>query len=116
MHRRVEISNTQTKRGVKNRHINTGTRPGDGAGVGQGWWFGRLIPAKQRLKVMAGRGGAAAPCLKPAYLFACQKRRKETHREQTVPSSPPLTSSFSLLPSYCVGGGANRKVRVSEWR
>lgn len=38
-----------------------------------------------------------------------------THRaDSTVPSSPSLTSSFSLLPSYCVGGSANRKVRVSE--
>lgn len=33
----------------------------------------------------------------------------------TVPSSASLTSSFSLLPSYCVGGSANRKVTVSEW-
>lgn len=49
----------------------------------------------------------------PPYLHSDKWGRKHT-QNSTVPSSPSLTSSFSLLPSYCVGGSANRKVRVSE--
>ena len=66
---------------------------------------------------MAHQGERAeAPHLKPASSFALQQTGGgNTHRaDSTVPSSPSLTSSFSLFPSYCVGGSANRKVRVSE--
>lgn len=52
-----------------------------------------------------------------AHLLLCTPTDggANTHRvDSSVPSSPPLTSSFSLLPSYCVGGSANEKVRVSE--
>lgn len=62
--------------------------------------------------------GAVARHLKPTSSFARQQTGGgNTHRaDSRVPSSPSLTSSFSLLPSYCVGGSANRKVRVNEWR
>lgn len=71
-------------------------------GMGLGWvrgGGGRLIPAKQGLKVMTGRGGAVAPCLKPAYLFACQKRRKETQRADCSLLTPThlLIQSAALI-------------------
>lgn len=52
----------------------------------------------------------------PPCLHGDKQGIKNTQREySTVPSSASLTSSFILLPSYCVGGSANRKVTVSEW-
>lgn len=62
---------------------------------------------------------AVAHYPKPTSSLALQQTggRNTTHRaDSTVHSSPSLTSSFSLLPSYCVGGSANRKLRVSETR
>lgn len=53
------------------------------------------------------------------HLLVCMWTNRGSNTQEreysTVPSSSSLTSSFSLLPSYCVGGRANRKVTVSEW-
>lgn len=104
------LENTQTKQNVdtvcRDRSTQkTKLRRGD-AGSGSAG----AISYDHRAQV------AVACHLKPTSLFACWQTGEKTHRvDSTVPSSPSLTSSFSLLPSYCVGGSANRKATISEW-
>lgn len=98
--RRVSTQTGNASKGGKLQHTNqtwhqnTSTQGAGGAGVGQGWW-GRLIPAKQGLKVKTGRGSAVARRLKPAYLFACLRAKKEgkkhteSRRFPPHPHSPP---------------------------
>lgn len=87
----------------------TKLRRGD-AGSGNAWGKGGRYwwPPKTEARGLS---------LSTASSFALQQMggKENTHKvDSVVPSSPSLTSSFSLLPSYCVGGSANRKVRVSE--
>lgn len=66
--------------------------------------------------VMTTRDRGPRPIIQ-AHLLVCSPTNGvgNTHTaDSSGPLSPSLTSSFSLLPSYCVGGNANGKVRVSK--
>lgn len=85
----------------------TKLRRGD-AGSGNAW--GSVIMTTRE------RGPGSLISRPPPRLHSNKRGRKHTQSRQYRSPSPSLTSSFSLFPSYCVGGSANRKVRVSERR